>query len=232
MNCLQDGAFNGITGASLSAYGSRDIFKSNGDSFVDEVEVKCDTHLIVQQQQDLSANGAYNNGTLHTNGYMFNKPTLDLENMGMAYGISGLYLQQGNEVTTLGSPSSPSEKLNGLTLASHSYCPVTTAIFQRGMKPFLSSSQTSPVANGLSRFGSQEMLMAAAESSGLSQSTSPTLSPNSSDGKEQVERLMAAENGMKMSLDVKQSYYGVTADFVDQVLITPSVGWRAICCGL
>ncbi|KAG0621124.1 hypothetical protein M758_4G270900 [Ceratodon purpureus] len=271
---LDDGTFNGITGSSLTSYETRDIFKStvlNGDSFVDEVEAKCDSNSIIQQE--VSANGApYSNGTLHTS-YMFNKPTLDLENMGMAYGISGLYLQ-GNGVTGLESPSSPSmspsglmspslvasEKLNGLTIGqmAPSYCPPsfetkTTSSMgfppgiafssaramsvNAGTKPFLSSSQTSPVtqvvlsqpiANGMSRFGSQEMLMSAAESNGLSQSTSPTLSSNSSDGKEQVEILIAAENEMKMSQE--KQYYSMhqqgvmqqervvdTANFVDQV---------------
>lgn len=71
-----------------------------------------------------------------------------------------------------------------------------------------------------------------AESNGvpLSQSSSPVLSPNSSDGKEQVERLVGSENGMKLAQEQKQ-YYGIhpqgvlqqergvdTANFVDQVL--------------
>lgn len=272
-SCLlyQDGTFNGITGSGLTSFETRDIFKStvlNGDSFVDEIEAKCDTNSIIQQE--VSGNGApYSNGTLHSN-YVFTKPTLDLESRGMAYGVSGLYLQ-GNGVTGLGSPSGPSqtglmspsmvasEKMNGLTLEQMApsygppsfdvkttsslgfapgmaYPPARAMSINVGTKQFMSSPQTSPVAqvvtsqappaNGMSRFGSQEMLMAAAESNGLSSmndSTSPVLSPSSSDGKEHVEGLVASENGMKMSQE--KQYYGLlrqesgvdTTDFVDQV---------------
>ncbi|KAG0631702.1 hypothetical protein M758_1G273500 [Ceratodon purpureus] len=282
---LDDGTFNGITGSGLTSFETRDIFKStllNGDSFVDEVEAKCDTNLTIQQE--LAGNGGpYSNGTTHSN-YVFNKPTLDLENMGMAYGISGLYLQ-GNGVTGMGSPSSPtmsmsqtglmspsmaaSEKMNGLTLGQMvptTYCPPsfdakTTSSMgyspgmayssaravsvNAGTKQFMSSPPTAPIAqvvtsqppatNGMTRFGSQEMLMAAAENGGLSSikdSTSPVLSPSSSDGKEHVERLMGGENGMKMSqekqyyaMQQQQQQQGVlrqnsgvdTTDFGDQV---------------
>lgn len=263
----------------MTSFETRDIFKPsglNGDSFVDEVEAKCDiSNSISQQQQELSGNGApYSNGALHSS-YVFTKPTLDLESMGMAYGVSGLYLQ-GNGVTGSGpsvsqaglmSPSMvASEKLNGLTLEqiAPSYCPPTSfdmkttaslgfapgmiypsaraVSVNTGTKPFMSSPQTSPVAQvvtsqappakGMTRFGSQEMLMAAAaaaaESNGMSSmndnSTSPLLSPSSSDGKENVEGLVASENGMKMSHE-KQYFQGLlrqesgvdTADFVDQV---------------
>jgi hypothetical protein len=267
---LDDSAFNGITGSGLTSFETRDIFKStelNGDSFVDEVEAKCDTNSIVQQEAPAGSVGAaYSNGGLHDN-YVFTKPTLDLENMGMAYGVSGLYLQ-GNGV---GSPSAPSqtglmspsmmasEKLNGLTLEQmappYSFDVKTTASlgFPPGMvtypparaissgttKQFMSAPQTLPVAqvvtsqaphtsNGiLSRFGSQEILMAAAaaESNGM-ESVSPVLSPSSSEGKEHFESL--TENGMKMSQE--KQYYGLqqqgllrqesgvdTDDFVDQV---------------
>lgn len=266
----QDCTFNGITGPSLTSFETRDIFKStglNGDSFVDEVEAKCESSSIIQQEAAAANGGAapYSNEPLHST-YIFNKPTLDLENMGMAYGISGLYLQ-GNGITGLGSPSSPSmsqsgllspsmvasEKLNGLTLGqqmapSYGMQPFSSSAramsLTAGTKlPFVSSSSTSPVtqvvpsqqqqpaANGMTRFGSQEILMAAAESNGLSQSSSPVLSPNSSDGKEQVERLIGSENGMKMAQEQKQ-YYSIhqlgvmqpergvdsSANFVDQVL--------------
>ena len=259
--CHQDGTFNGITGSGLTSFETRDIFKStllNGDSFVDEVEVKCDTNATIQQEA-AGNGGPYANGNTHSN-YVFNKPTLDLENMGMAYGMSGLYLQ-GNGVTGMGSPSSPSismsqtglmspsvaasEKMNGLTLgqmAPTTYCPPTfdakttsslgyspgiaypsarAMSVNTGTKPFMSASPTAPVAqvvtsqppatNGMSRFGSQEMLMVAAENGALSsmkESTSPSvLSPSSSDGKEHVERLLGGENGMKISQE--KQYYGL-----------------------
>jgi hypothetical protein len=254
--------------------------------FVDEVEAKCDPSSIIQQQQEVAGNGtgAYSNGTSHSSSnYVFNKPTLDLENMGMAYGISGLYLQ-GNGVTGMGSsPSSPSmsmsmsqtgwmspsmaasEKMNGLTLGQMtptSYCPPASTLgyssagmafpsaramsVNAGTKPFMSSpppapvaqvvtSQPPPATNGLSRFGSQEILMAAAAENGaglssVKESTSPVLSPSSSDGKEHVERLIngGGENGLKMSQE--KQYYGLqqpgllrqdsgvdTTDFGDQV---------------
>lgn len=262
---VQDGTFNGITGSSLTSFETRDIFKStglNGDSFVDEVEAKCETNSIIQQQQEnVNGLGPYSNGALHSS-YVFTKPTLDLESMGMGYGVSGLYLQ-GNGV---GSPSGPSmspsmaasEKLNGLTLEqmAPSYFDMkTTAGLSLGFAPamatypparalsgtkqFMSSPQTSPVAqvvtsqalpatNGMSRFGSQEILMAAAaaESNGvasMNDNVSPVLSPSSSD-----ENL--SENGMKMSQE--KQYYGLqpsgllrhesgvdTTDFVDQVFL-------------
>lgn len=257
---LQDGTFNGITGSSLTSFETRDIFKStglNGDSFVDEVEAKCETNSSIQQQQEnvLAGNGLgpYSNGALHSS-YVFTKPTLDLESMGMGYGVSGLYLQ-GNGV---GSPSGPSmspsmaasEKLNGLTLEqmapsyfdmktttglSLGFAPAMVTYPPAGTKQFMSPPQTSPVAqvvtsqalpatNGMSRFGSQEILMAAAaaESNGvasMNDNVSPVLSPSSSD-----ENL--SENGMKMSQE-KQYYAGLlrqesgvdTTDFVDQVFL-------------
>ena len=52
---LQDGTFNGITGSRLTSFETRDIFKSTGlneDSFVDEVEAKCETNSIIQQLFD------------------------------------------------------------------------------------------------------------------------------------------------------------------------------------
>nr|XP_024383345.1 uncharacterized protein LOC112286052 isoform X1 [Physcomitrium patens] len=126
-----DGTFNSIAGSGLTAFETRDIFKSTGlNSFVDEVEAKCDVNSIIQQ--GAPGNSApYSNAPLHSN-YVFHKPTLDLENMGLGYGMSGLYLP-GNGVTGMRSPSSPtmsqamspglvspamvaSEKLNGLTL--------------------------------------------------------------------------------------------------------------------
>jgi len=232
----------------LTSFETRDIFKAtglNGNSFVNEVEAKCESNSVIQQEVVASTNGVaaaapaapYSNEA-H---YIFNKPTLDLESMGMAYGISGLYLQ-GNGI---GSPSSPllspsmvaSEKLNGLTLGQMAPPYGMQPSFSRAMsvsaattKPVFvsSSSPTSPVvaksqpANGMTRFGSQELSMA--ESNGISQGTSPVLSPNSSDGTEQVERLV--ENGMKMAQEQKQ-YYSVmqaergvdsTANFIDQVL--------------
>jgi hypothetical protein len=78
----------------------------------------------------------------------------------------------------------------------------------------------------MTRFGSQELLMADNINGIISQSngSSPVLSPDSSDGKEQVERLV--ENGMKLVQEQKQ-YYSVgmqpergvdaTTNFIDQV---------------
>ncbi|XP_024374151.1 uncharacterized protein [Physcomitrium patens] len=268
---LDDGTFNSITGSSLSSFETRDIFKPaslNGDSFVDEIEAKCESNLIVPQEA--TANGAtYSNGTLHNN-YNFSKPTLDLESMGMGYGISSLYLQ-GNGVTGMGSPSSPSisqsglispsvmasEKLNGLTVGQMapsygpssfdakttssmgyppgmSYSSARAMSVNAEMKQFLSSPQATPVtqvvtlqpvASMPSRFGSQDMLLPAAERNGH-QSSSPVLSPNSSDGKDQVERLVGGEAGIKTSQE--KQYYSMnqrgvmqqdkgldTASFVD-----------------
>ncbi|XP_024369421.1 uncharacterized protein [Physcomitrium patens] len=272
VNGLDDGTFNSIAGSDLTAFETRDIFKSsglNGDSFVDEVEARCDANSVIQQE--VAGNGApYLNGTLHTN-YGFNKPTLDLENISMAYGMSGLYAP-GNGVTGMGSPSRPttsqavssvlvspamaaSEKLNGLTLSqmappyrSSSFDKQTTASvgFSSGMvypstravssakggtKQFTSSSQPSPdvhmvtsqpATNGMSRFVSQEM--SAAENKGLppiNGSSSPVLSPSSSDGKEHVERIIGCESGMKMSQEKQycsmQEGAVDTDSFVDQV---------------
>jgi len=243
----------------LTSFETRDIFKStalNGDSFVDEVEAKCDTNSIVQQEAPAGSVGAaYSNGDLHSD-YVFTKPTLDLENMGMAYGVSGLYLQ-GNGV---GSPSAPSqtglmspsmmasEKLNGLTLeqmtppygfdvkttASLGFppglvtYPPARAISSGTTKQFMSAPQTLPVAqvvtsqappatNGImSRFGSQEILMAAvaAESNSM-ESVSPVLSPSSSEGKEQEKHFY----GLQQQGLLRQESGVDTDDFVDQVFV-------------
>lgn len=216
----------------MTSFETRDIFKVNGDaSFVEEVEAKCEDLSNSIEGFTTTTTATTGSTYLNESHYgIFSKPTpLDLENMGMAYGISGLYLQSNG----MGSPSSPSEKLNGLTLGQMtvpSYAVMQQPSFSRAMSvTTMTSSSSSPVTvpsppvaatNGMTRFGSQEIM--------LSKSTSPTqvLSPNSSDGKEQAERLV--ENGMKMAQEQKQ-YYSVmppergvdsTANFIDQVLIS------------
>lgn len=97
--------FNGIIGFSLILFEICDIFKLiglNGDLFVDEVEVKCEFSLIIQQEVVVVNGGVvlYLNELLYFI-YIFNKLILDLENMGMVYGIFGFYLQ-GNGIIGLG----------------------------------------------------------------------------------------------------------------------------------
>jgi hypothetical protein len=178
---LDDGTFNGITGSGLTS----SIFEVNGD--LEEVKV---ANSVSEQVVSEGAPSYSNDFTV------FNKPTLELESMGMAaYGISGLY-----------SPLSPSEKLSGLTLAqmtTPSYGLQQAPYSATTTMPFVTSSSSSTVAatNGMTRFGSQEF---------LSRSTSPNaLSPNSSDGQDYV-----VETEMKMAQEPKQ-YRSV--DFVDQV---------------
>lgn len=180
---LDDGTFNGITGTGLTS----SIFEVNGN--LEEVKV---ANSISEQVVSAGAPTYSNDFTV------FNKPTLELENMGMAaYGISGLY-----------SPLSPSEKLSGLTLAqmtAPSYGLQQAPYSATTTMPFVTSSSASTVAatNGMTRFGSQEF---------LSKSTSPdALSPNSSDG--QGDHVVETE--MKMAQELK-SYRSVDFD-VDQV---------------
>lgn len=264
----------------MTSLGNGDIFKSsvlnNGDSFVVEVEAKCDPSSIISQVE-LSVSGApYTNGNLHTQ-YNFCKPTLDLEHTGMGYSNSGLYLQ-GNGVPGLGSPSSPcmsqsglmspsmvaSEKMNGLSLEQMSPAygaalydskanmsmayPKSVSFASPGViavspatKQFAASPLESPVTqsavNGISRFGAQDMVMSTIGSNGMppvatvKDSTSPVLSPNSSDVKDSVDGLLGGENRLNMSQ--RKQYFNThqqgvsmvqrggvadTTSFTDQVL--------------
>jgi hypothetical protein len=262
----------------LIPLGNGDIFKSavlnNGNSYADDVETKCDPNSMISDEVSVLG-PLYSNGAAHNN-YSFSKPTLDLENMGMAYCCSGLYLQ-GTGVTGLASPSSPclnqsgimspsmvaSEKFNGLSLGQMappycqslydsktnlslgysqgiSYTSAGMMATNTGPKQFATSPMTAPVAqasaaqpsaNGLTRFGSHDMVINVGTSNGLppgptvKESPSPVLSPDSTDGNDSLDGLLGGESRLTMS---QRKYFSLqdqggsdAPDFDDQVLPFP-----------